>query len=79
MNVGYAHFAFSGAVAVEVTTTETIETFDLSPHRYGIQATAKGNVLSFRLYQGQHLRALQSESVEASRAGRRTCARRRRV
>jgi len=55
MNVGYAHFAFSGAVAVEVTATETIETFDLSPHRYGIQATAKGNVLSFRLSQPRKL------------------------
>ncbi|MBL7188068.1 MAG: hypothetical protein ISS70_17235 [Phycisphaerae bacterium] len=55
MNVGYAHFAFSGAVAVEVTTTEMIETFDLSPHRYGIQATAKGNVLSFRLFQPRKL------------------------
>jgi hypothetical protein len=49
MNVGYAHFAFSGTVTVEVTTKETIESFDLSPHRYEIQARAKGRVLSFRL------------------------------
>ena len=55
MNVGYAHFAFSGAVAVEVTAKETIRTFDLSPHRYGIQATAKGNVLSFRISQPRKL------------------------
>ena len=55
MNVGYTHFAFSGTVVVEVTTKETIETFDLSPHRYEIQATAKGNVLSFRLSQPRKL------------------------
>jgi hypothetical protein len=55
MNVGYAHFAFSGTVAVEVVATETIKTFDLSPHRYGIHATAKGNVLSFRLSQPRKL------------------------
>lgn len=51
MNVGYAHFAFSGTVAVEVIARETINTFDLSPHRYGIHATANGNVLSFHLSQ----------------------------
>jgi len=55
MNVGYAHFAFSGTVTVEVTTRETIETFDLSPHRYGIQVTVQGNVLSFRLSQPRKL------------------------
>ena len=55
MNVGYAHFAFSGTVTVEVTTKETIETFDLSPHRYGIQVKAKGNVLSFRISQPRKL------------------------
>ena len=55
MNVGYTHFAFSGEVAVEVTVKEAIETFDLSPHRYGIQAVAKGNVLSFRLSQPRKL------------------------
>jgi len=49
MNVGYAHFAFSGTVIVEVVARETIKTFDLSPHRYGIHATANGNVLSFHL------------------------------
>jgi len=55
MNVGYAHFAFSGTVAVEVAVKEAIETFDLSPHRYGIQAAAKGNVLSFRLSEPRKL------------------------
>jgi polygalacturonase len=55
MNVGFAHFAFSGTVAVEVTAKEPIRTFDLSPHRYGIQATVKGNVLSFRLSEPRKL------------------------
>ncbi|MHC4437704.1 MAG: hypothetical protein ACYS3S_10120 [Planctomycetota bacterium] len=55
MNVGYAHFAFSGEVAVEVIVKEVIKTFNLSPHRYGIQAAAKGNVLSFRLSQPRKL------------------------
>jgi len=51
MNVGYAHFAFLGMVTVEVIARETINTFDLSPHRYGIYATANGNALSFQLSQ----------------------------
>ena len=55
MNIGYAHFAFSGTVVVKVTAKEPIETIDLSPHRYGIQATVKGNVLSFRLSQPRKL------------------------
>jgi len=55
MNVGYTHFAFAGTVFVEVIATETIKTFDLSPHRDGIEATAKGNVLSFRLSQPKKL------------------------
>jgi hypothetical protein len=55
MNVGYAHFAFSGTVVVEVTAKDTIKTFDLSPHRYGIHATASDNVLSFQLSQPRKL------------------------
>ena len=55
MKVGYAHFTFSGTVTVEVTVKETIKTFDLSPHRYGISATANGKVLSFKLSQPRKL------------------------
>jgi len=55
ITVGYVHFAFSGTVTVEVTAREPIRTFDLSPHRYGIKATAKGNVLSFQLSQPRKL------------------------
>ncbi len=61
MNVGYAHFAFSGTVRVEIVVREPIETFDLSPHRLGIAATAKGNVLTFELSEPRklHLRINQ--------------------
>src|SRR5688572_15155009 len=43
MQVGYAHFAFTGKVTVKITAREPIKTFDLSPHRLGIKATVDGN------------------------------------
>ncbi len=49
MNVGYAHFAFTGKAHVEITAREPIETFDISPHRRGIKGRAEGNTLSFEL------------------------------
>lgn len=49
MNVGYAHFAFAGTVKVEITASEDIKTFDLSPHRLGIVAKADGKTLAFEL------------------------------
>ena len=55
ITVGYVHFAFSGTVTVEVTVRETIRTFDLSPHRYEINATVDGKVLSFQLSQPRKL------------------------
>jgi hypothetical protein len=55
LQVGYAHFAFSGTVRVEITARESIETFDLSPHRYGIDAQADGRTLSFTLTQPRKL------------------------
>jgi hypothetical protein len=55
LNVGYAHFAFEGAVTVEVNVSETINSFDLSPHSYGIHATANGKVLSFQISQPRKL------------------------
>ncbi len=51
MNVGYAHFAFAGTVKIEITTSEHIETFDLSPHRLGIQTVVDGKTLAFELSQ----------------------------
>lgn len=49
MKVGYAHFAFEGSVKVEITATEAIKSFDLSPHRAGIAAQAEGRTLVFEL------------------------------
>lgn len=42
MQVGYAHFSFSGRVRLELTASEPIERFDLSPHRLGIGAVIRG-------------------------------------
>ena len=49
MNVGYAHFAFTDKVKVEITAQEPITSFDLSPHRAGIAAKMTGSTLSFEL------------------------------
>lgn len=49
MRVGYAHFSFSGRVRVELTASEPIETYDLSPHRLEIDAKVNGNRLTFWL------------------------------
>ena len=55
MQVGYAHFAFEGRARIEVTAKEPIRSFDLSPHRLGIVATTKGNVLTFEIDQPRKL------------------------
>lgn len=55
MNVGYAHFAFTGKVKVEITAKEPITTFDLSPHRLSIKAEVRDRVLSFELDQPRKL------------------------
>lgn len=47
MQVGYAHLSFSGRVRVELSASEPIESFDLSPHRSGIKARARGRRLTF--------------------------------
>lgn len=49
MGVGYAHFAVSGTAKIEIQTREAVTSFDLSPHRAGLRATATGNTLSFEL------------------------------
>ncbi|MGE5550608.1 MAG: glycoside hydrolase family 28 protein [Bacteroidota bacterium] len=55
MNVGYAHFAFSGTATVEITAREAVGAFDLSPHRYGIKADKSGNKLTFTLSEPRKL------------------------
>jgi len=47
MQVGYAHFAFTGRVRIEITASEPIESYDLSPHRRQIAARVSGNKLIF--------------------------------
>lgn len=55
MRVGYAHFAMSGPVRVEITAREPIQDFDLSPHRLGIEAKISGKVLTFELKEPRKL------------------------
>lgn len=55
MNVGYAHFSFTGTVKVEITVKEAIRTFDLSPHRYAVMAKAEGSKLTFELSEPRKL------------------------
>lgn len=60
MKVGYAHFAMSGPVRVEITAREPIEHYDLSPHRLGLEAKVAGRTLSFELTEPRklHLRII---------------------
>lgn len=55
LNVGYAHFAFSGTARVEIVAKQPIQQFNLSPHRYGIAAKVDGNTLSFELTEPRKL------------------------
>ncbi|HVJ47309.1 MAG TPA: glycosyl hydrolase family 28 protein [Luteolibacter sp.] len=49
LGVGYAHFAFTGKVRIEVTSADPIEKFDLSPHRLNLQARTNGKTLAFEI------------------------------
>ena len=40
MGVGYAHFAMDRPVSVEITASEPIVSYDLSPHRRGMGSPA---------------------------------------
>lgn len=55
MNVGYVHFAFTGAARVEITMREPVKSFELSPKRLGLRAEARGNVLAFDLAEPRKL------------------------
>lgn len=51
-NAGYGHFAFDGSpINVTITTYEPIQSFNISPRSYGIEARASGHQLSFMLGQ----------------------------
>ncbi|WAC19754.1 glycosyl hydrolase family 28 protein [Luteolibacter sp. SL250] len=49
LGVGYAHFAFTGKVRIEVTSTEAIGKFELSPHRLNLPVQTNGNTLTFEI------------------------------
>jgi len=55
LGVGYAHFAFTGTVRVEITVDRPIRKFDLSPHRAGIRAKVDRRTLAFDLSQPRKL------------------------
>lgn len=56
-DIHYAHFAFSGSAAVEVTNKDPqqIDQYTISPKRLGIQATVSGDKLSFTLNEPRKL------------------------
>ncbi|WP_339315939.1 glycosyl hydrolase family 28 protein [Paenibacillus sp. FSL R10-2734] len=49
----FAQFSYSGTATFKVTASENINTYDISPHSYGIEATVSGKDLSFTLPQAE--------------------------
>ncbi|MCK9479739.1 MAG: discoidin domain-containing protein [Firmicutes bacterium] len=52
MDYHYAHFSFNGEIAVTVTASEKVNTFNISPHSLKISGQQSGNKLSFTIRQG---------------------------
>ncbi|MHC3820228.1 glycosyl hydrolase family 28 protein [Streptomyces sp. DT9] len=52
-NFGYswARFSYSGTAEFTVTAKEDIDSYDISPHSYGVKATTNGRDLTFSLSQ----------------------------
>jgi hypothetical protein len=48
-DIGYARFAMTGSVNIEVATAQPITSFSISPRSYGITGTAAGTTLAFTL------------------------------
>lgn len=55
MRVGYAHFAFEGKAVISIEASETITSFDLSPHRLHLKPIVDGNKLTFEIDQPRKL------------------------
>jgi hypothetical protein len=55
VDVCFAHFAMSGSVDVEITVSQPIATYKLSPLSLNIQSIATGNKLTFTLTQPEKL------------------------
>lgn len=49
----YARFSYSDTATFTVTVDEDIDSYDISPHSYGIDATADGRELTFSLAQAE--------------------------
>ena len=47
MDYHYAHFSCSGTAALTVVVSQTITSYDISPHSLGIDGTVSGNQLTF--------------------------------
>lgn len=54
-DVSYVHFAFAGKVTIRIHVSAPVNTFDLSPHSYGIETTMAGQDISFELTQPRKL------------------------
>ena len=48
-DISYAHFSFAGKVTVRVHINAIVNTYNLSPHSYGIISTKAGHDISFQL------------------------------
>ena len=48
-DVSYVHFAFAGKVIVRIHLSSTVNSYNLSPHSYGIVSTKSGQDISFEL------------------------------
>lgn len=51
----YAHFSFSGNITLEITASESISTFRISPQSLQVNGVANGNKLTFTLNQSKYL------------------------
>ncbi|ACU75715.1 conserved hypothetical protein [Catenulispora acidiphila DSM 44928] len=48
-----AQFSYSGTATFTITASETITSYNISPHSYGVKATKSGKTLTFSLTQTQ--------------------------
>ena len=49
----FAQFAYSGTATFTITAKDTIDSYNISPHSYGVQATKSGKTLTFSLAQAK--------------------------
>jgi hypothetical protein len=49
----FAQFSYSGTATFTITATEDIDSYNISPHSYGVKATKSGKNLTFTLAQAE--------------------------